>query len=115
MLDKHITILEDRSVDAAKVIADSQRMLSREMALISEKEIKARDRVDISLEEYNRMVKTIADLKFNYGHAVAIIEQLGIPMSVIDKIDPNSITVETSKDYIDFKQNWRITFSSDDF
>lgn len=113
MFDKHIVNIEDRSVEAAGIIANSHRMLSHEMEAISKAEIESKDRVDIPLKEYLKMKRTINELEWKCQVADATFMKIGIPTEVIDKIDPRTICVESSHNPCDFKKEYRIRFSID--
>lgn len=75
-------------------------------------EIRARDRVDISLEEYDRMQDTMTALRMENERLRTILEKIEVPL---DKpIIPGSIQTMYCQDPTNFKRKFRIEFEIDE-
>lgn len=74
----------------------------------TDKEIKARNRVDISLDEYNGMKEHIRALNRENFEMKSILENFKFPLDV--PVDPSSIEVITSEDPLNFKTRYIIRF-----
>ena len=99
-----------RSNDAlGRSIADSNRRLGEKFESISKEEIRSRDRVNITLEEYERMKHELSSLENEVRRLRAILGNIGIP---IDKnIIPGSIRTCTMDDFRHFgRTNYRVEF-----
>lgn len=79
-------------------LATSNKRLADVIKGSSMADIKARDRVDISLEHYEELKKEIEIYKARTSYAEEIIRKLGIPVNLIEKIDPDSIEMFTTED-----------------
>lgn len=110
MFDRHYhtTIHEDHSREAAKI-------LGNKLESISNAEIKSKNRVDISLEEYEKLKEDAHKYEEQSRRLQCTIMRLGIPYEVIDLIDTDSIDVITCEDPINFKRRYVIKFTADDF
>lgn len=84
--------------------------LGEKIEKIAKEEIKSKDRVDISLEEYQRMRKRIETLERKNSQRDELIIRLGIPAEVIDRIDTDSIVVYTTTNVRDFTRKYTIDF-----
>lgn len=73
-------------------------------------EIKSKDRVDISLEEYEQMRKQIETLERKNSQRDKLIIQLGIPAEIIDHILADSIRVYTMDNIMDFTRKYTVSF-----
>ena len=113
MFDKHYYIKEDKSVEAARINAKSKAMLTRKIESISEAEIKSKDRVDISLEEYERLKDEVKQLTERERVLMSVIERLNIPADVLTYILLDSVKIYTCSDmdYMNELQRYRIEFS----
>ena len=87
--------------DYSKGLNEASLRISSQMELdrisrenIAQKEIKARDRVDISLEEYEKMKKDIAWLTNQNTRYRCILEKIKIPY--LDELDFDKIKIETA-------------------
>ena len=115
MFNKYITVNDNQAVrDAAAVVARAAKEHDKTLKTISEAEIKSKDRVDISLEEYARMQEEIKTLSRDSKNMAYLLAQIGIPVEVINRIDRNSVHVEHCADIRDFKTHYRVSFSADD-
>ena len=113
MFDKHLIIAmaEDHSVQAAHILARSNKDFADKLGTISQKEIKARDRVDISLEEYEQLKNELAILRSENYSLKDTLTRIGIPFEVMADVIPNSIEVQRCEDCIGFETSYRVTFS----
>ena len=116
MFDRHYHIQDNRSVlKAARINAESQEKFVEQLKTISEAEIKSKDRVDITLTEYERLKDNTRKYEERCRKMGAMIMRLGIPDKVIDLIDNESIEVFTSEDPIRFKTHYQIRFTADHY
>jgi hypothetical protein len=99
---------------AAGIVAKSNKELGEKLEAISKEEIKSKDRVDISLEEYQRLHRHIENLERQNDHMGKLIVQLGIPAEIINSIKPDTVNVTYCDDIIDFVRHYRVAFDVDD-
>lgn len=100
-------------VEAARIIARSNEEHDKTLKSISEAEIKARDRVDISRDEYEQMKSELERLRRNTEHMNKMIMRMGIPAEVIDAIDLSSIEVYQNHDPIRMRTGYHVRFATD--
>lgn len=113
MFDRHYHIQDARSrVEAARINSLSQEKFANTLKSISESEIKSKDRVDITLAEYERLKDNTRKYEERCRRMGALIIRLGIPAEVIDLIDNDSISVTTCDNHTDFKKRYRIEFDT---
>jgi hypothetical protein len=93
-------------------IATSMSTLSNRLEDISKAEISARDRVDISLAECERMKEQIRTLESENGYLRDILSNLRLPLE--HHIIPDSIVTEWSHDLKCFVTHWQIRFDTED-
>lgn len=94
-----------------QVITEANRKHNETLKDISEAEIKSKDRVDISLEEYELLKKENQALRERCMHAEYILKQIYIDPKVVEKIDPCSVSIWEMRDDPDpFKKHIRIEF-----
>lgn len=114
MFDRHYHIQDEHSrVEAARINALSQEKFAKQLKSISEAEIKSKDRVDIPLEEYERLKNENKRLAERERTLMSVIEQLKIPADVLPYILPDSVKIYTCFDidlWNEF-QHYRIEFS----
>lgn len=116
MFDRHYYIQDERSrVEAARINSLSQEKFTNQLKSISEAEIKSKDRVDISLEEYERLKTDLQFFREFSDTLNALFMKMGIPCDVINKIIPESVKVASCADYDRFLKHFRIEFSVDEF
>jgi hypothetical protein len=116
MFDRHYHIHDEHSrVEAARINAMSQGKFANTLKDIYEAEIKSKDRVDITLEEYERLKSDLSRYQERCRKMSAEIMQLGIPYEIVDKLDTDSIDVTTCQDPVSFKTMFRIMFTVDDY
>ncbi len=113
MFDKHFYVVRsDRSAEhAANIVAKSNAALGRKLESISQAEIKSKDRVDISLEEYEKLKRELSILRDENRELKHMLQNMGIPVDIVNDIVPDSISVERCKNHVDFKTLFRITFA----
>lgn len=92
-------------------ILRSNRELGEKLKSISDAEIKSKDRVDISLEEYESMKNQIESLSYKVDKLSSILERIEVPLD--KEIVPNSIRSYWCDDIFDFKRKFRIEFDID--
>ena len=81
---------------------------------VSNADIKARDRVDISLEEYENLKKQNAELAWELTHYEQVLDQIRIPEHIRNTIHTDSIEVSYCRDPMRFQTRVRIEFDVDD-
>ena len=114
MFNKYFYINDNQSaITAAHITAKATKELGQKMESISQAEIKSKDRVDITLEEYLSMRKRIEELEAKNSRMSKLVIQLGIPAEVIDSIKTDSIRVVHNDDICDFVRHYRIAFDVD--
>lgn len=99
---------------AAVCIAVSNDRMSRTLRENSEREVAARDRVDITLAEYTRMKDTIEKLSAENRTLRNFFGKIGLPIDA--PILPDSIhkmTCCNADNFLDFSQRFLIEFSCD--
>lgn len=113
MFDSYI--IKDKSLEAARRITTEMTRDRESREKIAEKEIKARDRVDISLEEYENMKKEISELRSSNQFYETVFDRIEIPWD--KQIVPDSIHTEWCDHPMDFRRTFKVTFdvSTDKF
>lgn len=115
MFNKYFIQAPDSSAkDAAHIVAKSNKELGEKLGAISKEEIKSKDRVDISLEEYQRLHRHIENLERQNDHMGKLIVQLGIPAEIINSIKTDTVSMTYCDDIIDFVRHYRVVFDVDD-
>lgn len=110
MLDRFI--IEDKSLEAAARVTAEMKLDRESREKIAREEIKARDRVNITLEEYENMKQEIKKLRDTNRFFKAVFDRIEIPWDkniVVDSID----TFE-DEDYMNFKRIYLIRLSVDE-
>ena len=82
--------------------------LSNTLQNISDADIKARDRVNITLKEYEDMKDKISSLSYEVNRLRNILERIEAPLD--KKIVPNSIRNYWIDDIRDFKRKFIVEF-----
>ena len=115
MFDKHFSFINDdtNAVIAANITAQATKELGKKLEDISKNEIKSKDRVDITLEEYLTMRKRIETLESKISRMSKLVIQIGIPAEVIDSIRLDTVNVVHNDDIRDFVRHYRIAFDVD--
>ena len=99
--------------DLGNLIAESNREYTRKLKEISDAEIKSKDRVNITLEEYETMKKHIEWLEYEVRRLQSIFEKIEIPYDL--DIIPDSIETTYCDDHLNFRKIFNIRFAVDDF
>lgn len=99
--------------DLGNLIAESNREYARKLKEISDAEIKSKDRVNITLEEYETMKKQIEWLEYEVRRLQSIFEKIEIPYDL--DIIPDSIETTYCDDHLNFRKIFNIRFAVDDF
>lgn len=89
-------------------VLQANRELGRTLKDISDAEIKSKDRVDITLEEYENMKKQIRSLSYEVEKLSDILRRIEVPLD--KEIVPDSIRSYWCDDALDFKRKFRIEF-----
>ena len=106
-------VVDNRSVkEAARITAMSQREHDATLRQISDAEIKSKDRVDIPLSEYLKMRADLANAEQELRYMRHLFSEMGVPVSLINNIDPKSIRFESMEDPRNLTRHYRITFSA---
>lgn len=117
MFDKHFTFVNDdtNAIIAANITAKSNKELGQKLESISQAEIKSKDRVDITLEEYLSMRKRIEELESQNSRMGVLINRIGIPFEELDKIDLNTVNVYYNENPTRFTKRYQIVFDVEAF
>ena len=110
MFDRHYHIQEDRSEAAARIVNRGLEKFGNTLQTISDAEIKSKDRVDITLKEYDELRNNLRRYEERCRKMGSMIMQMGIPYEVIEHIIPGSIDVTTCNDPCNFKRRYRVEF-----
>lgn len=102
------------AVQTAEIVTDAVKELVNQLESTSAAEIKSKDRVDITLDEYLHMRDEIERTSRELRHARCLLTSLGIPPEVISSIDPDTIRVCSNKDLRDFKCYYHVAFAVDE-
>ena len=96
--------------------------IRREMVKSNEKLdalIDVRDRVDISLKEYEELKRVNKDLLDRLRHAECILSKLGVAADVISLVDPDSIKIYYADSFehspLIRKRRYRIEFDLEEY
>lgn len=111
MFNRTFIIHDNHALEAARKIAASNAQLADKMAEISSKEIDARNRIDITLAEYERMKNQISELSDENSRLKKSFEKLSIPSEL--PIIPGTIHRYYSEDAINHQYTIRVEFKVD--
>ena len=92
-------------------IIRSNREFCEKMKVISEAEIKSKDRVDISLEEYKRMENTISSLSHEVKRLRDILDRIEVPLDMDIVID--NIQTYWCDDAVNHRHLFKVEFAID--
>ena len=113
MFDKVAYVINEVGDSSGKAGASINNLTST-LKTIHEEEIKTKDRVDISLNEYERLKRENRDLAWKVSRLETILSSIRIPVEKYEQIEPDSVKVESCSDPIHFKQRVRIEFDISD-
>ena len=94
-------------------ILRSNREFGEKLKSISDAEIKSKDRVDISLEEYEYMKNTIKSLSYEVDRLSNILNRIEAPLD--KEIIPDSVQTYWCDDAIRFRRIFRVEFAINNF
>lgn len=97
----------------ADTIACSNRRLGEKLESISQAEIKSKDRVDITLEEYERMKSEIKRLTYENEGMREILGKIEAPLD--KKIIPDSIRTWYCEDIMNRRNIFQVQFAIDEW
>jgi hypothetical protein len=97
----------------ADTIACSNRRLGEKLESISQAEIKSKDRVDITLEEYERMKSEIKRLTYENEGMREILGKIEAPLD--KKIIPDSIRTWYCEDIMNCRNIFHVEFAIDEW
>ena len=86
------------------------RLLAEVVEKNSYQEIKARDRVDISLDRYEQLKERVNLAEKRACRMEELFEKIGIPVGVIDNIIPESIVAYSTPDDRSMNRRCKIEF-----
>lgn len=122
MRDRFDVVFYDARRPADAIHSGELVRLRREMERNSEKLDKfmeSRDRVDISLKEYEELKRVNKDLLDRLRHAEAILNNIGINADVIPHIIPESVKWYSAESYdcgpMIRKRRFRIEFDMEEY
>lgn len=108
----------------ANMIAESNRELGRDICRsnrelgctlkdISDAEIESKDRVNITLKEYENMKDKISSLSYQVDRLCEILQRMEVPLD--KNIIPDSIRTCWCDDYRNYRRIFRVEFAIDEF
>jgi phenylalanyl-tRNA synthetase beta subunit len=113
MFNKYYICDDHNAVIAANIAARSNKELGETLKSISKEEIKSKDRVDITVDEYLKLLNQIQILEQQTNHMSNLLNRLGFPVEEINHIVPDSINVLHNVDPFDFTTKYQINFTVD--
>lgn len=90
----------------------SNREYGEKLESISKAEIKSKDRVNISLEEYEYMKHRIESLDSEVHNLRSVLNKINIPLD--KKIIPDTIRTYYCRDPLHFRHTFRVEFAIDE-
>lgn len=111
MFDRMFVIHDNHSLEAARVLARSNRQLSDSIRETSDREIESRNRVNITLAEYERLKDENKMLRRENEFFEKCLIKIGVPPDL--PIIQDSIKRYHYRDPIDFRDGVRIEFKHD--
>lgn len=96
---------------------EHEKNIQKDMRNIFEKEQKNKDRVNISLEEYEKLKNeanmTSSKLQDRINKLVNLVGKIGIPIDILDSMDVGTINTFYEDDCLIGKRRYRINFYAD--
>lgn len=99
--------------DLARSIEDSSETLAKSITEASKDEIKARDRVDITLEEYEQLKEEVKVLRQENRELRNILGSFRFPINLWRRVKQNTIKTSVCHNVRDFIDTFRIEFDVD--
>lgn len=116
LFNRYVFVNDNQAVkDAAHIVAKASREHDETIKGISEAEIKSKDRVDISLKEYEELKRENRALRAKCAQAAAIFEKISIDPRVVDRINLDTVQKYECKNLRDFTTRIRIEFDMYDY
>lgn len=89
--------------------------LAKTLKFSTDAEIKSKDRVDISLEEYESLKKENQELKNRCAKAEQVFRSFKIEPKLFERIDPDNVRKAVTRDLQDYTAHIRIEFDVFDY
>ena len=99
--------------DLSSSIKDSSETLAKSITEASKDEIKARDRVDITLEEYERLKEENKLLQMKVKDLYMILDSFRFPVNLYKRVKVDTIKTSVCHNVRDFIDTFRIEFDVD--
>lgn len=99
--------------DLGNIIAKSNKEYAEKLKEISDAEIKSKNRVNITLEEYEAMKKQIEWLEYEVHRLQNIMKKIEIPYDL--DIIPDSIETTYCDDHCNFRKIFNVRFAYNDW
>lgn len=116
LFNRYIFVNDNQPIrDAANIVAKASREHDKTIKGISEAEIKSKDRVDISLEEYELLKRENRELRERCLKAEMVLQKMHIHYKMINRINPDTVQKYECKNLRDFTTRVRIEFDIDDY
>lgn len=93
MFDKYYAHISAYTPDPALAKANSE--IAKSIREASKEEVESRNRVDITLKEYEEMKRSIENLRASNDRMYRLFEMIGIPYEYIEQADLSSVETET--------------------
>lgn len=103
----------NRNKTLARSIKESSETLAKSIAEASKDDIKARDRVDITLEEYERLKEEITLLRRENAGLREILSSFRFPVNLWQRVKQDTIETSVCHNIRDFVDRFRIEFDVD--
>jgi phage tail tape-measure protein len=99
--------------DVARSIRESNKTLADSIIEANKNDVKARDRVDITLEEYERLKEENRLLHEEVTRLRKILTDIRIPVNIWERIKLDTIKTSVCHDIREFVDRFRIEFDVD--
>ena len=111
MFNKYVFVNDNKSAkEAAIIAAKASREHDKALKDISEAEIKSKDRVDITLAEYEALKMENAALRERCMQYEAVFRRIHIDPKVLERINPDTVFRWEIDDHRTFAKHIRIEF-----
>ena len=106
-------IWNNKNEELARAVKQSSKTLADSITEASKNDVKARDRVDITLEEYERLKEENKQLMSERDHLLKLLTVLRIPTNIWRRVKINTVKTSVCHDIKDFVDTFRIEFDVD--
>ena len=113
MFNKYIIQKENSHEERDNPVADAIYRLDETLEANSKADIEARDRVNISRNEYEFMKSRISSLEESKRYLEKILHKIKFPLD--KNVNPESIRMRTNKDVRFHKTSYILEFDVDDY